>query len=320
MRVIFLKFAIRLLFICGTIILCFSLWLHLPSTTSLNKTISKDSPKTQEEEPNDKPEEEAKQMVHMERSDGSSLDIELETYLQGVVGSEMPASFSLEALKAQAVAARTFVCKREYQVDDTTASQVYHDEQQLQTIWDENYETYHAKIKQAITETENEIMTYEGEVITAAFFSSSNGETNNSEDYWKEALPYLRSVDSPWDVKQENNTQSVSFSPEEFAQSLGFAQPVSSIQTPIRYANGYVESVTMDGIVFTGRELREKLRLRSSAFEISVDDTITITTHGYGHGIGLSQIGAEGMAQEGSSYKDILQHYYTGVEIMKLNV
>lgn len=256
-------------------------------------------------------------MVHMERSDGTSVELALEDYLLGVVGSEMPASFPLEALKAQAVAARTFVCKRDYQVDDTTASQVYHDEEQLKGIWQDRYEEYHGVIAKAVEETKGEILTYEGEVITAAFFSSSNGRTNNVEDYWKEALPYLRSVKSPWDIEEEGNAQSVVFTPDEVAQALGFAQPIQSISSPVRYENGYVKSVTIDGIVFTGRELREKLTLRSSAFEILFEDTITITTHGYGHGIGLSQYGAKGMAEEGKSYQDILTHYYTGVEIVK---
>lgn len=261
--------------------------------------------------------EEEEQLVHMERSDGTREDIELETYIIGVVASEMPASFPLEALKAQAVAARSFVCKREYQVDDTTSSQVYHDEEELKQIWQEHYESNYAIIKQAVEETKGEIITYQNEVITAAFFSSSCGKTNNSEDYWKERVPYLRSVDSSWDHAQETNTQSVVFTLDEFAQTLGFSQPVTSISSPTYYASGYVESITIDGIVFSGRELREKLQLRSSAFEITSGDEITITTYGYGHGIGLSQYGAQGMAQEGADYIEILKHYYTDVEIEK---
>lgn len=309
-----MKIAIRILFLSGVILSSFYLWLHLPSPP-LDKRVEEAKPaETPKEEGK---EEEQIQMVHMERSDGTSVELALEDYLLGVVGSEMPASFPLEALKAQAVAARTFVCKRDYQVDDTTASQVYHDEEQLKEIWQDRYEEYHEVIARAVEETKGEIITYEKEVITAAFFSSSNGKTNNVEDYWKEALPYLRSVESPWDIEEEGNAQSVVFTPDEFAQALGFAQPIQSILPPERYENGYVKNVTIDGIIFTGRELREKLGLRSSAFEILFEDTITITTHGYGHGIGLSQYGAKGMAEEGKSYQDILTHYYTGVEIVK---
>lgn len=298
----------------GIVIFSFYLWVQLPA---LHKKQPIHEQGQSFVEPFVKADEEEKQLVHMERSDGTIEDIELEVYLLGVVGSEMPATFPLEALKAQAVAARTFVSKRNYHVDDTTASQVYHDEEQQKQLWNDNYEDYHAIIQQAVDETKGEVITYEGEVITAAFFSSSNGKTNNAEDYWSEPLPYLRSVDSPWDVAQENTTQSVVFTPEEFAQTLGFSQPVKSISHPNRYENGYVESITIDGIVFSGREMREKLQLRSSAFEIDVTDRITITTHGYGHGIGLSQYGAKGMAMEGANYIEILQHYYTGVEIAK---
>lgn len=271
--------------------------------------------------PNEEEKVEKPQMVHIERSDGSEMELALEVYLQGVVGSEMPASFELEALKAQAVAARTFVCKRQYKVDDTTASQVYHDEEQLKSIWKDDYDVYHKKIVEALDATKGEIMTYQGDCITAAFFSSSNGATNNSEDYWQEALPYLRSVDSSWDKNVEGVIQQVSFTPLAFATALGFQNPIRELKEPIRYVNGYVESITMDGIVFHGREIREKLNLRSSAFDIIVDDTgYTITTSGYGHGIGMSQMGAQEMAKAKKTYREILTHYYTDIEIQELNV
>lgn len=261
------------------------------------------------------------QMVHIERSDGTKEEIALEEYLVGVVGSEMSASFELEALKAQAVAARTFVAQRNFIVDDSTASQVYQDDEQLKQVWKDQYDEYRAKINQAITDTKQEVITYQGECITAAFFSSSNGATNNSEDYWQNALPYLRSVKSPWDQKIEGATQTVSFSLDELSSILGFQNRIQSISKPERYANGYVKRVTIDGIVFTGRELRELLSLRSSAFEINiVENEATFTTHGFGHGIGMSQYGANAMAQEGKSYRDILLHYYTDVEITQLHV
>lgn len=279
----------------------------------INPTPSKTEPNVEEErKPN---------MVHMKRSDGTSEELELETYLIGVVGSEMSASFEVEALKAQAVAARTFVAQREFQVDDSTASQVYQDEEQLKTVWGDNYDVYHEKITKAIQETQGEVMTYQGECITAAFFSSSNGFTNSSEDYWQNALPYLRSVESPWDKAVEGNTQTAVFTLEELSSLLGFQSTINAIQAPTRFDNGYVKEVNIDGIVFTGREIREALSLRSSAFEITIEgSTVTFTTHGFGHGIGMSQYGANAMAQEGKTYKEILKHYYTAIEITQLDV
>lgn len=310
-----MKIGLRLAFVCITICTSFLLWLSLDRKV----TVKEEQKEETKETPTKTPEEVTQQIVHMTRSNGETLELPLETYLQGVIGSEMPASFEIEALKAQAVAARTFACKRNYEVDDTTASQVYHDEEQLKDIWKENYEEYAARIKEVVNATEGEILTYEGECITAAFFSSSNGKTNNVEDYWTTPLPYLRSVDSPWDTKEEGNVQSVTYTKDEFASLLGFQNPIQEISDIAYYDNDYVKSITVDGIIFSGREMREALKLRSSSFEISQEeDTYVITTHGYGHGIGLSQYGAQAMAKDGSDYKSILHHYYSDVELEKL--
>ena len=258
-------------------------------------------------------------LVHIKRQSGEEISVPLEDYLIGVVSSEMSADFPLEALKAQAVAARTFVCKRNFIVDDTTASQVYQDDSQLKMVWGENYDEHYEKIRTAVSETKGEILTYQGEVITAAFFSSCNGYTNNAGDYWQNDTPYLRSVESPWDQKITTVDQEVTFTTMQLAQALGFSDPIQLISPPQRYDNGYVKSVTIDGVAFSGRELREALGLRSSAFDIWMDqDQVKITTHGFGHGIGMSQYGAQGMAKEGKSYREILMHYYSGVEIALL--
>lgn len=287
---------------------------HLPDMES--------NPPLAQKEPTQEPDVQNKDIqVHITRSSGEVLDLPLETYLSGVIGSEMPASFEMEALKAQSVAARTFVCKRNYQVDDTTASQVYHSEDELKEIWKEGYEANHQRIQDALEATQGEVLTYDGSCITAAFFSSSNGQTNNVEEYWDGELPYLRSVDSHWDVEEAGNQKEVDMTPLVFAQTLGFENPIQNFGEVERYANGYVKQVTMDGLVFSGREMREKLSLRSSAFQLEVSaDNIHIITKGYGHGIGMSQYGAQAMAKEGSNYQDILFHYYTDVKIDKLNV
>lgn len=270
---------------------------------------------------NEEPKAETAIDVKLHRSDGSEATIELETYLEGVVGSEMPASFETEALKAQAVAARTFVAKRNFEVDDTTSSQVYQDDTQLKQVWAESYDEKSQKIHEVVSATKGEVMKYEGEVITASFFSSSPGKTANSNEYWDSDTAYLKSVDSHWDQEvNDGNEQTKEMDAYAFSQALGFQNTVTQISDPIYYESGYVQEITIDGITFSGREMREALGLRSSCFTIRKDvQTVAITTKGFGHGIGMSQYGAQGMALEGYSYQEILKHYYTGVEIVQLH-
>lgn len=257
-------------------------------------------------------------IVSVTRQDGTLQKIPLETYLEGVVGSEMPASYDVEALKAQSVAARTFVMQRGMEVDDTTRTQVYHDDAQLHQIWGDNYNMYHEKVKSAIQATRGEVMTYDGKLISAVFFSSSCGKTANSEEYWNAETPYLRSVDSAWDATMPGYEKTVTISDDDFHTALGFANVVSEVGTPVYYDTGYVKSITIDRITFSGREFREKLNLRSSSFVIrKVSGGYEVTTKGYGHGLGMSQQGAQYMAQQKKSYKDILKHYYQGIQIEK---
>ena len=162
--------------------------------------------------------------VTVKRTDGSVEKMDLETYLLGVVGCEMPPSYELEALKAQAVAARTFVASRGYQVDDSTASQVYMDDTQLQAVWKDSYEESRSRVKEAVEATRGEIMTYEGEAITAFFFASSGGHTADSEEYYSNALPYLRSVESPWDAEVDSDhVSTMTCTKAELAASLGMS-------------------------------------------------------------------------------------------------
>lgn len=304
----------KVLFVTVILFVSSYLWLNLNhSSTPFWETI--------ENKFSSKDETKEVKMVHMVRQDGTSQKLTIDAYLEGVIGSEMSASFEMEALKAQCVASRTFVVQRKYEVDDTTRTQVYHDEKQLKQIWGKDYKMYHERIRSAIKETKNEIMTYKGKPITAAFFSSSCGKTANSEEYWQKDTPYLKSVDSLWDQKDDSYRQTVVFSEDEFHTLLGFTNFVSEISTPQLYDSGYVKSIKIDQIVFSGREIREKLNLRSSSFVITKQkDGYHVTTLGYGHGIGMSQIGAQQMALEKKTYKEILNHYYTDIEIVDLDV
>jgi stage II sporulation protein D len=263
--------------------------------------------------------------------------VPLEQYVKGVLAAEMPVEFELEALKAQAMAARTYVVRRVLEKDysnmpvndalvtDTTAHQAYITEQELRDRWDKRYESNMAKIDRAVNETKDLILTYEQKPINATFFSTSNGYTENSEDYWPFKSPYLRSVPSPWDIKLSSRYQeTVDLSYKSMLQKLG----VTSIATTgasaknmkvLAWSTGHrIKSITIGGKIFSGREVREKLGLASSQFTWKWSGSkITITTYGYGHGVGLSQWGANGMAKEGKTAEQIVTYYYTGISIEK---
>ena len=239
------------------------------------------------------------------RSDGTIEKIELEEYVLGVVSAEMPASFELEALKAQAVAARTFVFSRDLNVDDTTASQVYIDYEKRKDKWGDSFEQYEFKVKEAVESTKGEVLTYNDELISALYFSSSNGKTENNEDYFNTApVPYLRSVSSI------DETPIIDYKVVSINQDL---QIISYTQ------GGNVKEVKVGNDIYTGREIREIYGLNSSCFEIKkLPQGYAFTTYVYGHGVGMSQYGANGMAQKGFSYDEILKHYYQDVCINKV--
>ncbi|GBF78386.1 stage II sporulation protein D [Paenibacillus sp. 598K] len=255
--------------------------------------------------------------------------VPLELYVRGVLAGEMPVDFELEALKAQAIAARTYIVKqlaaggsggvKGGDVSDTVADQVYVPLRQLGDRWPEEESAQAlAKLTRAVQETRGLIMTYNGQPIEASFFSTSNGYTENSEDYWTQSLPYLRSVASPWDeALSPRYEQAVTLTLAEFRRKLGVRKGAEREMKVLEQTEGRrVKRMSIGGKTFTGRQVREKLGLASSQFVWSTGDgEITFTTYGYGHGVGMSQWGANGMALAGKQAKEILQHYYTGVKI-----
>ncbi len=263
--------------------------------------------------------------VRVKRSSGSIEVIPLEEYVVGVVSGEMPVSFELEALKAQSVASRTYVMKRldgngDYDVVDTVSNQVYLDDNELKEKWKNNYVSYINKVRQAVNETSMECLEYNGEIIDAMFFSTSNGYTEDSGEFFSESLPYLKSVDSSYDKEVSSVFQdSKSISLQEFYEKLGLSyQAVLKVTDILRTNSQRVKSLKINGKEFSGKDVYYKLGLRSSDFEIEqVGSNVTFQTKGYGHGVGMSQYGAQGMAKKGYSYREILMHYYVGTKIVK---
>lgn len=266
--------------------------------------------------------------VRVKRDNGKIDHVPFEEYIVGVLAGEMPVSFNMEALKAQTVAARSYVMKKmaynkdkDYDVVDTIMNQVYLDEEYLKTAWKEDFDSKIKKIRQAVNSTRGEYLEYKGSVVEAFFFSTSVGKTENSEDVFINKVPYLRSVDSSW----EEGVSPVfydyfNFTVGDFCTKLGLSKTSKITHKLLKTTStGRVKEIMINNKVFSAGEVVTNLGLRSAFFTIVQDgDKIKITTKGYGHGVGMSQYGAEAMARLGYSYDEILKHYYLGVEIKKI--
>ena len=181
--------------------------------------------------------------------------------------------------------------------------------------WKENYDYYYTKIKNAVNDTKGLIMTYNGEVIISMYFAKSNGKTEDSQYVFGSNKKYLKSVDSP----EENIVNSITINKSEFCNKLNIVCDNIIIKDISKSQSGRINSITINDRVFKGTEVRTLLNLKSTDFEIKVNDSIEITTKGYGHGVGMSQYGADYLARQGQTYEQILKHYYTGVELVSIN-
>ena len=249
------------------------------------------------------------------------VNLDLEDYVVGVVACEMPASFDIEALKAMAVAARTFALykiktNKNYKLSTTTKDQCYITQNQMKKRWGKSYEKNYNKIKSAVEKTKNEYLTYKDKVIISFYFSISNGKTENCENVFSQKLDYLVSVDSSWDKKYSYKEKTIKFNEAEFLKKLNISsKKVSNIKIE-RDKTGRAKYVTINDKKFKGTSFRKKLSLRSTDIIIIINNGIvSIETKGYGHGVGMSQYGANGMAKEGYKYDEILKHYYKGVKL-----
>ncbi len=240
--------------------------------------------------------------IKLRLNSGNIINIGLEDYVIGVVGGEMPASFNSEALKAQAIVARTYALRKTASgavLAATTSDQVYKTNDELKKFWGSSYSTYYNKIKDAVNSTRGEYLTYKGNYIEALYFSTSNGRTEDSVYVWGNSTPYLKSVDCPWDVGVSNFNATKTIPISTVAQKLGVPLTSSSqIQINSKTTGNRVNSITVCGKEFTGVQIRTLLGLRSTDFSISVSgNSLVFTTKGYGHGVGMSQYGANGMAK-----------------------
>ena len=257
-------------------------------------------------------------IINLYRKNGSIVSMELDEYLIGVVGAEMPASFNIEALKAQAIVTRTYTLKTinsGKKLSDDNSTQNYKSNEELKNTWGSSYNTYYNKVRSAVIDTKGIVIKYNGSLIDALYHSTSNGYTEDASNVWKNSVPYLKSVSSEYDTTNKNFIYNKFISYQDLSNKLGIPVSYSSnIEISEKTNSGRVKYLNIDGNIFNGVNVRTILELRSTDFVFEKQETgINIITKGYGHGVGMSQYGANGMANNGYSYKDIILHYYTGV-------
>ena len=304
-----------------------------PELTAGGQTAEPSAPRTDSEEYHDR-----QQTLRV--LDGDTVrHMTMEDYLMGVTAAEMPASFAEEALKAQAVAARTYTLYKLISggnhgdtadiCTDSTCCQAYISQEAARSSWGEQADALEEKIRTAVTDTDGEAILYGGVPILAVFHSSSAGLTRAAGQVWQNDLPYLQPVDSPEASASIPNYYSrVDFSPETIREKLLARIPAADLagdqktwlKNAVRDSAGSVETVEVGGVAVKGSTVRAALGLRSACFEWELQDgRFVFYVTGHGHGVGLSQYGANAMAEVGADYKTILTHYYTGVTVAVYN-
>ena len=301
-----------------------------------------------EKEPTENVTESSSQAEKTEKTDNPSEDtisvfmtadnetevMDMRDYIIGAVSAEVPASYHKEAIKAQALAAVTFAEYRKKNgsneningadiSDDSSVHQGYMTKAQMQEKWGDAFDTYYQKIADAVDEVIDKIIIYDGEPIMAAYHAISSGKTESAENVWGEDVAYLQTVDSRWDKDSSRYSSEVSYTASELRELLSdisgadFSGDESDwIKIKSTSDAGTVLEAEVCGVKMTGMEMRKLLTLRSPVFETEyTDGEFVFTVSGYGHGVGMSQNGADSMAQEGYTYDEIIAHYYPGTVI-----
>ena len=252
-----------------------------------------------------------------------------EEYLFGVIAGEMPSLYETEALKAQAGCAYTFLKWRQKEnrskpydiTDNFQVDQCYISKESALEKWGSKADEYSQKIEDAIEGVKGQSLYYNGEIILSVYHAVSGGMTESAKNVWGKDYPYLQSVSSIGDKLATNYITTADATKEKIEKCFSATVPTGlkgTFSDFTRTDSGYVKSVKICGKEFSGSQVREALGLKSTNFSVALKDNIfTFTVYGYGHGVGMSQNGANYMAQQGSDYKEILAHYYKGTEIMR---
>lgn len=301
------------------------------------QNLSENSKKDNDEEEENTGDKETFKVLDI--TTGKVEEISVFDYVVGAVCAEMPATFEPEALKAQAVAAHTYAQRQKekamvspdkelngaYFSNDSSKYQAYFTENQAKQYYGDNYEQYIEKIKDAVSDVENEILVYEDEPIIAAFHSMSTGTTESAENVWGSKVEYLIPVESDYDTEAPKYMEEYEYTADEVKERLENAfddiklgdKPEEWFSDVSKSKSNTVLEIKAGNLTVTGQEIRAALSLRSASFDIEYDDGFKITTRGYGHCVGMSQYGANAMAKEGKTYKEILEHYYPNTQLEK---
>ena len=309
-------------------------WLSVKEPATAKQVAEVSEPPAREPTQPSKPDR--SRVLHVLHS-GSIEEMTMDSYLQGVLRAEMPASFEPEALKAQAIAARTYTLYKMNAgpianhpdadaCDDINCCKAYKTAENAATDWGSMALYYEEKLARAVAETDGQVILYDGAPILAVFFSSANGHTQNAGAVWQSDLPYLQSVSSPETGELVPNYYSVArFSPDEFRALFLRAHPEADLSgapsnwiTDVARSDAdFVTTLRVGGVTIRGNELRSILSLRSPSFTVEWDrDTFVFHVTGYGHGVGMSQYGANALALQGMTAAEILEHYFTGAQVL----
>lgn len=331
------KIFVYILVVC---ILCFSIPIIFTKQFEKEETVAKAENSVEKEVEDTTYDYKKYNTIKLLHADTKKVEeIDLDQYLYGVVSAEMPASFEAEALKAQAVVARTYTI---YKIvnndgkhekadicDDSTCCQAWISKEDRLKKWDkDNRDEYWNKIVKAVNETQGKIVTYEGKPINAFFHSNSGGKTEAPINVWGgSGYPYLQSVSTTGEDAYSQYSSEASFSKEEFEEKIKEVHSDFKINYKEKdcikieeYTDGdRVKTIKIGNLELSGVEVRNIFGLRSANFTVTVDDDkIEFKVTGYGHGVGMSQTGADSLAKEGKTYEDIIHHFYTGVEIVDM--
>ncbi|MEZ0537239.1 stage II sporulation protein D [Caldicellulosiruptoraceae bacterium PP1] len=265
--------------------------------------------------------------------------MDIEDYIIGVVAAEMPAEFPIEALKAQAVAARTYAVRKiikkqehaikgVYLCDSFEHCQAYITIDEMKKRWGNGFEKYYEKIKKAVLDTKGLVMVYNGEVINSLFHAASGGETEDAKEVFGEDIPYLKSTQSLGEESCPKYSSNIKISKTQFINKLKSNFPninirYNTLQDQVkvieRTSTGRVKNIKIGNEIISGNQFREIFTLNSTEFWISFEkNNVIISTKGFGHGVGMSQWGARYYATQGLNYKDILKHYYSNISFGKI--
>lgn len=262
-------------------------------------------------------------IIPLKLQNGDIIQIGLNDYIIGVVASEMPANFNIEALKAQAVVSRTYTLRKisaGIVLEKDSTIQKYMNEKELKNIWNDSFNNYYTKIKNAVYATSNEVLMYDNTLAYTPCFIVSNGKTEDSINVWGDNVPYLKSVDSKFDITSKDYSSQKIVTKQDFCKKLNIEEnSLKNIEIISKTVGNRIDKISIDGQIFDGSQIQKLLELNSTDFTITLnDDSIIIDVKGSGHGVGMSKYGANTLANKGYSYKEILDYYYKGTNLEKI--